>query len=637
MKTEHLLKQADNFVRNCEFDRAIDAFLAVQAWDDAGGLLELYAQDFYQMGRAKVVLGWLETIDKNELGNRPRLLLLQGQILTDDCSRHEQALEVFSEAESVFQKLGNNVGEFKAQVWQSVAYRLMGQGGRSLEIIEAAMEALPERADEWTRVWAARYHALSCGIVGGMIRALDKLDQCLEKFTKLDDPYHIGMCYYDMAVCLESLARISEAEYHYETAAYIFQKLGNKNNLVKCVVSLAYLLCLAKRYDEALGKLGGCLEIAKEIESPYRLALILETMANIYRNRGDYELAVKTHIESIQFTKQAGALQLQTRNMIHLAESYLYLDDWDLSLTWTNQAVQVAIDNGLMTEYGQALCLRSRIYMRLGRDFAGLYKKAIVHVGCDVAGQNREKLYLAHGLLFYDSRPLDAYDLLLEVLDFSTKKDVLVLLSKAVLETQSLFEYFFFHRETNPLVVARIRFLLESCLVGQTRKDSRFPNLQVFGLGELRVLVPNDVGLSECRDFHLRGEIVRRLPEFLMLLIVEGRGLSVEQISESLWPHLKVRRAKAHIKQILQVLKKSGFCVEKEGRNKYRLVKNFWCDVLALLKLSDLLRVLPSAEAQPLCRELQHLYGGDFLAGFELSEWGESFRASLREKMLIIA
>ncbi|MBI1880752.1 MAG: hypothetical protein HYR94_21455 [Chloroflexi bacterium] len=59
-----------------------------------------------------------------------------------------------------------------------------------------------------------------------------------------------------------------------------------------------------------------------------------------------------------------------------------------------------------------------------------------------------------------------------------------------------------------------------------------------------------------------------------------------------------------------------------------------WCDVLAFESLFERATKTTSEKALPLQLELIALYRGQFLAGFELGEWGDHYRASCEARFL---
>ncbi|MCP4698895.1 MAG: hypothetical protein GY862_18885, partial [Gammaproteobacteria bacterium] len=98
---------------------AIGPYVEAQAWQKATELLEDYGQEFYDRGRALELYGWLEQIPESDLTRYPRLLLLKGRILKDDLGKPKKALELFCQAERLFQQQGNFMGKIRAWVWQS--------------------------------------------------------------------------------------------------------------------------------------------------------------------------------------------------------------------------------------------------------------------------------------------------------------------------------------------------------------------------------------------------------------------------------------------------------------------------------------------------------------------------------------
>ncbi len=625
------LQIAYDLVEKCDFSAAIDTFIKTGGPDEAAGLMSLYAQGLYENGQASLILDWLETIGKEKLTSRPSLLLLWGKILTDDYSRHSEALEIFNHAEYIFRESGNKIGEFKSKVWRSVSLRLTGQGSQSLKIIESALENLEDIEDESTLVWATRYRASNYAVVGRIQEALSIFEECLSKFKELHDTYHVGMCLHDMGFCLEKLARIGEAEYCYRTAANTFRELGNNNNLINSLNSLAYLLCLTKQYDQALENLNTCLQIANKIESPFRQAIVLESKADVYKAKRNYLQAIKFYKKSNELAIISQSQYLTTCNNIHIGECYLNLGKLSEALDHTSHAIKISSENGLETQYGEALALQARILMAQGREFAGLYKRSLLHIRGNTLTLCKQKMFLAEGMILHDFKSSSAYELLKDILQFLTDKDTILLLSDVIIDTRLLFEYFLVHPNTNTSIRRQIREILENCSMTQNK-----PDLCVFALGKPHVLVVNG-NLSKHSKLTYRGKVTQYLPEFLTLLISQGAyGLSTNEIGDYLWPGEREKRVRLNIKQLLAALKDNlGYpCIQKLDRNTYRIQKERYFDVSAFLKLFDQLQLGKNDlddELRFLCRP-----ENNFLDGYKLSKKGNNFRASIKEKINII-
>ncbi len=647
---DNLLKKACNYVKKCEFAKAIDIFLKIQAWEEAGGLLELYGKGFYETGQVGMVYSWLETIDEAELKDRPQLLMLYGRILNDDYLQCQKAIDIFTQAGLVYQKQEKPLDEIKARIWKSVCYRTMGQGDRALKIIRTAMSDMEsvEIAGEADWAWANRNRAIIYIIIGRVEEALESLQQCLTKFKGLRDEYYTAMCHHDIGLCLMRQAKIGEAEHHYETAVRMWKRLNNSNNLANSLNSLGSLLYLTTHYDEALSKFEACLKIANDLDLPLIKILALAGMADVSQAQQKYQKACKYYRQSRELAKLTKVQDLQIYNMLGIGETLLKVShelyeagqdfeaqkELDKALGLSKQAGEIAINNGLDTEFGRALVLRSRIYMYQGRTFGGLLKEAINNLGGDTFEQSKAILWMAYGRLFYDGRPLVAFKWLESILPTLMQGDTAVILAEPITETSALFTSYL-HRAGPPShIVTQINMILDRAF--SAWRSGTTPRIQIYALGDSQVLVP---GQHICKSlkFEHRGIIGHAL-EILLYMALEGglkrEGFTSEEICRVLWPAGELEKARSHFNQNLKKLRsglnKTVKHIEKSGFT-YRL-KLFWCDVLTFESLFAQIESLPPGQARPLVQEILELYKGDFLAGLELSQWGKSYRANLREK-----
>jgi two-component SAPR family response regulator len=131
------------------------------------------------------------------------------------------------------------------------------------------------------------------------------------------------------------------------------------------------------------------------------------------------------------------------------------------------------------------------------------------------------------------------------------------------------------------------------------------------------------------------------MPEFLLYLLLEGQegGCRWSEVSAALWPDLDTDHASRSFHQILKRLREIIF--ESPDyivlHNDYYQVNRAyleWCDVLAFERLYERANRTAPEEALALQLELIALYQGEFLAGFELGEWGETYRAACEAKFL---
>jgi two-component SAPR family response regulator len=161
------------------------------------------------------------------------------------------------------------------------------------------------------------------------------------------------------------------------------------------------------------------------------------------------------------------------------------------------------------------------------------------------------------------------------------------------------------------------------------------PDLQVFAFGPPLLVVD-----SEKKQFNQRGGI-RRMPEFLLYLIVVGQngGCRWSDVCAALWPEEEPEKASILFHQHLKRLRKSVL----ENADYIVLLNDYyqvnadylsWCDALVFDTLYERAIKASPDDALPLWLELITLYRGDFLAGFELGEWGTVYRTSYEDRFL---
>jgi DNA-binding SARP family transcriptional activator len=132
--------------------------------------------------------------------------------------------------------------------------------------------------------------------------------------------------------------------------------------------------------------------------------------------------------------------------------------------------------------------------------------------------------------------------------------------------------------------------------------------------------------------FSQRGRI-RRMPEFLLYIILAGQNVGVRwgEVCAAIWPDLDSERSSLNFHQTLRRFRDSIF-----GDPDYVIVQDdyyrvnpdylMWCDALVFDTLFERAAAAPPEQALALQLEIIDLYQGEFLAGFELGEWGMACR-----------
>ncbi|MCP4358763.1 MAG: tetratricopeptide repeat protein [Chloroflexi bacterium] len=614
---------------------AIPLYLSVHAWDKTAKLLESQGREFYDTGRALTLNGWLNQMPERELIKHPGLLLLQGQILGYDLGQLEQALDLLKKAKEQFQQKKNLIGTAEAQIFQAKVSRMMGRAEEALSLATEGLNQLETlRADKHLIALAIRSRGSIHLFAGNTVAALSDLRRALELFEQLDDTYTVGACHHEIGVCLEAHGNISGADHHYRQALRSWETLGNANDLSNTLNSLGVSLYTVGHYDEALQQFNNSLNIALQIGAIRRAAFAQAGIGDVYLECQDYEKAIEAYTRSTEYAREASVHSLEIYNLIKVGECFYRQHDLPQALRRANRARAIAIESGLGFEKGLAAILQAKINVQR-EDYKASFSLFAETVASfaekNVLEQAKARLWWGYSLLL-DLRPSAARKQLQEAIRLALAMGDLVHgLGTTIAETQHLLFHFLHRADTSASLRNNIWLLLTQ---NQKNIDLLGPGLQVFAFGSPSVTVA-----GERKQFNQRGGI-SKAPELLLYLLLEGQdvGCSWSEVSVAIWPDLSRNKASIKYHQILKSLRYNTLdqdSVIVQG-DHYQINPNYleWCDALAFEQLFERLTQTTAADALALQLELISLYQGEFLAGFDLGEWGEDRRLSYEARFL---
>jgi DNA-binding SARP family transcriptional activator len=199
-------------------------------------------------------------------------------------------------------------------------------------------------------------------------------------------------------------------------------------------------------------------------------------------------------------------------------------------------------------------------------------------------------------------------------------------------QLEPLIRHFLHWPDTPTNMKDNIRMLIEQ--TGMTLELDQ-SGLLVFAFGP-----PTLIQGEERKQFNQRGGI-RRMPEFLLYLILAGNsvGCRWSEVCAALWPDEKSDKASMlfhqHLKRLRKVVLNDSDLITLQ-QDYYRVdpARHEWCDALAFERLYEQAAKASPAQALDLWLELIALYRGEFLAGFELGDWGMRYRSLYEDQFL---
>lgn len=631
------LKAAEILAAQTRYEEAIYLYLSIKAWDEAASLLDTQGKHFFNTGRASTLNTWLSQIPEEELLRRPRLLLLHGQILVNNLGKIEPALNLFKRAEVLFLAQDDHIAAAEAQVWQSIGLRMTGQARESLTLVTSALtQLLALKASDQTIAAAIKYRGMAHWVAGNVVEALDDYQRALEMFEKIGDTYNIGVCHQEVGICQDVQGNVSSANHHFKQAFRIWETLGSASDMANTLNSLGVSLCTVGQYDEALKYFNESLDVALQIGATHRAAVTQAGVGDAHLGRRAYNLAETAYQTSTELASEAGVQRIKIYNLVKIGECAYEQQDFLRALELSNRAKELALELGLRHEHGLACVLVAKIYIQRSEFVASfnLLQEASECFGQnDMLEQAKTRLWWAYSLLL-ELRASAAFEQLQEALKLTLSMGELTRgLSPTIEEVQLLLRHFLYWPDTPVGLKDSIRILLKQREEIAQESPS---NLQIFLFGP-----PLMTAGDHRRQFSQRGRL-RKMPEFLAYLALEGQngGCRWSEVCAAIWPELEPNKASSRFHQTLRRLRElfadlPDYIMTEEDYYYINPAYLQWCDVLAFEKLRQrIARTADAAEALALQRELIALYRGEFLAGFEVEEWGFTQRTSFETSFL---
>ncbi|MCB0162775.1 MAG: tetratricopeptide repeat protein [Anaerolineae bacterium] len=625
------MKAAQILATQSRYDEAIFLYISVQAWDETTLLLETQGSRFYDTGRALTLNTWLAQIPAEKLTQHPRLLLLRGQILSIDLGDPDQAISLFQLAEQRFESQGDTIGAAEAQVWQSVGLRRKGQMAQAIVLAKRGVTQLEAlKADEHILALAIRNRGLVYHYLGELAAALSDLRRVFKLYEAWGNTYEIGSCHHDIGHSLDRDGNINGAIYHFKQAIRIWEALGNGSELSNTLNSLGVCLYTIGQYDEALEYFSHSLDIALQIGASRRAAFAQASVGDVFLEQQNYEQAMQAFRTAIEYAQNAGVESLEVYILIRLGECYFQQGEFVQALQLALQVKEVTTETRLILEKGLATTLQAKIYLRRAEyeiSFALFAEAFECFAQSSLLEQTKVSLWWAYGLLL-DLRVATAQKQLQESLKLAMRLGGAAPgLGLIISEVRPLLRHALYQPDASIELKDHIQLLLRQ----DKRESLNLPSnlgLQAFLFGSPTIIVEDNH-----RSFSQRGRS-RKMPEFLAYLILEGRdgGCRWSEVTTALWPDLEPSKASSTFHQTLRRLRETvlgvpDYIIIKDDYYQVNPQYLDWCDATAFGTLLERIPQVPPDKALDLQKELISLYRGDFLAGFELGEWGMEYQA----------
>jgi len=263
------------------------------------------------------------------------------------------------------------------------------------------------------------------------------LKQSIELATKaLDISSHLG----DMSLVGKSLNQLSlycmimgeydQAIEKANEAILCFEKLDDEKGIADAKYNIAGTLYKTDNYHLGLIYLSDCLTIYKKFDDFHNISRVEKTLGTIYDFFGDQNNSVRSYENAIEAAKKAGDLNLESNAYNNLSGVYLKQGKIDKALELAESSIAMKRQTGDTRGLAFALYARGKVFSRTEKyraaekDFIAaiaIHEEMGERLGLGMTYNKLGKLYLKRGLL------REAKEIVKEGIALSSKYNIVII------------------------------------------------------------------------------------------------------------------------------------------------------------------------------------------------------------------
>lgn len=623
----HILRQAAALLeRRGKMDLAIEQWLAADEPAGAARLIEIVAQDYYELGRWTTLARWLDALPEAMLSLTP-ILWLWRAMAHIEMGALDVAQPSFDRAIHAFEQRGDIINLARSLIESA---RHEPNLGTAVARCERALGLLlphdyPIHAFAALTIGALKaQHGDLAGAVTHLERAAALYEIANMRSDQAKAATYLGALYFLTGDRVQAMARFEAARAHW-------QRVGNSNKLANTLNSIA-----VARYQQ--GDLAAASELFVQALDHARRSGNLRSEAYIHAGLGDIQRDQAELSDALESFRAASAIAEKIRE--HFLITYARVaagEVWNLAgdVETSDQVLQAALQTASThrSDYEVALAQIGLGALRLDQNETDaavrhleLAMQLLEPMGLrrDIA---RARFYLARAAL-QRKREAEALRHLRAIASIGKTLDENQFLASPAAHARFVPEFAITHRVAAPFYKRLMGKLdrLQRAEVTQLVPQDLLPQLELYTLGEARVVMDGTVLARSVWQ-------TATTKELFFFFATHSQGWRKEQIMEALWSHASRGQANDLFHASLYRLRRALFpecIVFRNGLYQLNPEAVRWLDILEFE--SEIQAAERTTDPQLQIEHLERavpLYHGDFLEEF-YSDWCMHRREQLR-------
>lgn len=252
----------------------------------------------------------MEAAMLNRMGETKRLL-----------DEYEKSLEYFQAALSLNRELGDTNEMGSCYIGIGILYIVQGNEKEAEDYLLKAIESFKS-------VGNAGREYLTILNLGGVYRENGDYEKSIQFSLKARDYFlangpeiRLAIAYYNLGVAYYELNQLEESKRQYLLGYEIFERLGDKMRNSGIIMRLSEIALKQGQLDLALSNAKQALEGFEEIENQGQELWAFQHISNIYKEKGDYKLALEYRIKYEEMLDSVNSKETKSR-IAEIEEKY---------------------------------------------------------------------------------------------------------------------------------------------------------------------------------------------------------------------------------------------------------------------------------------------------------------------------
>jgi len=258
--------------------------------------------------------------------------------------------------DSLYNKLNSVNDSSRIEILTKLTWELRNsEPNKSIEIGLKAIELAEKYKDYKNLVNLHGYVGVSYRVIGNYSKSTDYYYKGLELAKKYKLSEQEGFAYINIANLLIYQEYYKNAIENLNNALVIASNIKNKLMLSYVRLNRGRANLLLKQYDSALVDLNIALKIRNEIKFKGGIAVCYKYIGDLYKDKGDYFLAIENYNTSQQIVNPESDKDLYANILTRKAELFLKTGETDEALKYAQKA------NDIAKEIGSKLTIRDAL------------------------------------------------------------------------------------------------------------------------------------------------------------------------------------------------------------------------------------------------------------------------------------